>query len=476
MFYKLNYHKIFPEKQFNDDNPDDPVMVDPEDCFYAEDEHSQDGSDDEEVDVLRLLNEVLDVEKLTEEDKHVLDEYCIIIGKFKSISSTSCKCLILKNLSVAIKVLTSLEKLHPMSSELQSAINRSVKNMGDKIKELRENLKNKESCNHQVNELNLFFKNLIDKKDLDPEEAIKYINQQRQIIQNEIQKITVAPAEKGKWLNWSDDVYLEEKLFPALFPYGIGGYLSSNIMRGSILGFSNYVKSRLLSVDEKFRKDPYYVFFLLLVKEMIEMIRSERTFFRKATRVPNLTAAALKDISKEHIFRFNGAFSAFKNNRGTAMYFQDVKKRAMAFIRQKGAPTLFCTFSCAEFQWNEMIKSIYETVKGTKVSLQFIEDQDSSWKNKLVSENVVQSTLHFNKRTEKLMSLLSQSFPCKFNDVQYHLDSYFYRVEFQVRDFFPRIINLDNNFFRPEVLPICMQCFGYVEKMEKLLHHFVKTI
>ena len=62
-----------------------------------------DMSDDEEVDVLRLLNEVLDVEELTEEDKQVLDEYCTIIGKFKSISSTSCKCLILKNLSVAIK-------------------------------------------------------------------------------------------------------------------------------------------------------------------------------------------------------------------------------------------------------------------------------------------------------------------------------------------------------------------------------------
>ena len=44
-----------------------------------------------------------------------------------------------------------------------------------------------------------------------------------------------------------------------------------------------------------------------------------------------------------------------------------------------------------------MIKSIYETVKGTKVSLQFIEDQDSSWKNKLVSKNVVQSTLQKNR-------------------------------------------------------------------------------
>ena len=423
---------FFTEKQFNDDNPDDPVMVDPEDCFYVEDEHSPDANDDDGVDVLCSLNEVLDIEELSEDDKQVLDEYCIIISKFKSIPSTSCKCSILKNLSIAIKVSASLGKLNPTSLELKSAINRSFNNIGDKIKELREKLKSKESCNHQVNELSLIFNNLIDKKDLDPEVAVKYINQQRQIIHNEIQKITVAPGERGKWLNWSDDIYLEEKLFPALFPYGIGGYLSSNVMRGNVMGFSNYVKSRLLSVDEKFRKDPYYVFFLLLVKEMTEMIRSERTFFRKAARVPNLTAAALKDISKEHIFRFNGAFSALKNNRGTAMYFHDVKKRAMAFIRQKGAPTLFCTFSCAEFQWNEMIKSIYETVKGIKVSLQFIEDQDNSWKNKLVSENVVQSTLHFNKRTEKLMSLLSQSFPCKFNDVQYHLESYFYRVDFQV--------------------------------------------
>ena len=56
-------------------------MVDPEDCFYAEDEHSQDGNDDEEVDISCLLNEVLDVEELTEEDKQILDEYYIITSK-----------------------------------------------------------------------------------------------------------------------------------------------------------------------------------------------------------------------------------------------------------------------------------------------------------------------------------------------------------------------------------------------------------
>ena len=98
-----------------------------------------------------------------------------------------------------------------------------------------------------------------------------------------MEKICVAPGEEGKWKNWQSDLYLEEKLFPALFPYGIGGYLSSNMLRQNDMGFANYVKNRLLSADDKFRKDPSYVFFLLLVKEMVDMKNSKQIYFRKAT-------------------------------------------------------------------------------------------------------------------------------------------------------------------------------------------------
>ena len=124
------------------------------------------------------------------------------------------------------------------------------------------------------------------------------------------------------------------------------------------MGFSNYVKTRLQSVNAKFREDPFYVFFLLLVKELVEIKRSEKTFFRKATKVPKLNASSITDTNKEFLMRNNNAFTAYKSIRGSAMYFEAVKKNLMAFLRQKGAPTLFCTFSAAEFDWNELALKI----------------------------------------------------------------------------------------------------------------------
>ena len=184
-----------------------------------------------------------------------------------------------------------------------------------------------------------------------------------------IDRIFIAPGEDGNIQNWQSDIFLEEKLFPALFPYGIGGYMSSNVIRSSNLGFANYVKSRLLCADPKFRDDPYYLFFLLLVKEMVEMLRSESTFYRKAGRASSLTPRVLKEITPEFMVRYNTAFSAFKSLRGTSMYFQAVKKNLMAFIRQKGPPTLFVTLSSAEFQWDEMLQRIYGTCWGSKKDL-----------------------------------------------------------------------------------------------------------
>ena len=79
------------------------------------------------------------------------------------------------------------------------------------------------------------------------------------------------------------------------------------------------------------------------------------------------------------------------------MYYSDTKKKLMATLRQKGTPSLFTTFSCAEYKWDSLGKSIYETLHKTEVSDDFIRQQTPFWKNKLVSKNVTQSTLHFSK-------------------------------------------------------------------------------
>ena len=407
----------------------DVMDVDPEDKFYEEDEQDIDEETDQEI-----FADLPSIEELDDIDVTKMEKLIQIKRSFFANQSlNSCKCIMMKSLSCYIKYVELLQKMKVFNDRLELFLGNLKLEIEEKIQQLRDAVKLKPMCDHADNEISEFVKNVLIKNRNNPDQIKELVTKQKKKIKENLEKLFIAPGEHGVWLNWESDVYLEEKLFPKLFPYGIGGYLSSNVVKNSNMGFANYVKSRLLSSNPKFRNDPFYVFFLLLVKEMVEMIRSERTYFRKAAKVPKLTASVLQEIPKEMLHRYNAIFSTFKTIRGTSMYFQDVKKRLMATIRQKGSPTLFCTFSAAEFQWDELVQSIYETVYKTKVSLDFIKAQDSSWKNKLVSENVVQSTMHFAKRTEKLMTFLKLDSPFVHNGIKYHVVAFFFRVEFQVR-------------------------------------------
>ena len=93
-------------------------------------------------------------------------------------------------------------------------------------------------------------------------------------IKERVKKISVAPGEYGKFQNWGNDVFLEERAFPEKFPYGTGGYLSSCIQdEGNDMGFASYCINQIMSADPKFRNDSSYLFFLLLVKELIQLKR-----------------------------------------------------------------------------------------------------------------------------------------------------------------------------------------------------------
>ena len=190
------------------------------------------------------------------------------------------------------------------------------------------------NCNHEYNKLNDDIKKLIENRNKSNNTS-EFVGEHLLKIKENVKKVFVAPSEEGKWINWQSDLFLEEKLFPKLFPYGIGGYLSSNMLKKSNMGFSNYIKNRLLSADPKFRKDPSYMFFLLLVKELTDLKRSEQTYLRKATRASNLTATKVEEIGKEHLLRYDNAFTTFKTIRGTSMYYQDTKKKGNANLRAR---------------------------------------------------------------------------------------------------------------------------------------------
>ena len=250
-----------------------------------------------------------------------------------------------------------------------------------------------------------------------------------------LRKLAIAPGEMGKFKNWGDEIYLEEMAFPEKFPYGQGGYLSScinNDIENDKLGFAAYCVNQLMSADPKFRQDLTYVFFLLLVKEQIILMRCKLTYLRQARRLPELTKSHLLNLNYKDLVRYNRSFQVFKTLRGSQMYFEESKKHVMAMLRQLGCPSLFLTLSSAEFDWKELLKEIAETVYRRSFTEQEIEELSSKERNKLIADNVIQSTLHFQKRVDKLFALMQYDF-FKCGDKIFHVDTYYFRVEYQQR-------------------------------------------
>ena len=92
------------------------------------------------------------------------------------------------------------------------------------------------------------------------------------------------------------------------------------------------------------------------------------------------------------------------------MYYEESKKNLMALLRQNGCPSVFLTMNCNEFDWPVLLKEILETVHRRKVTEEEIESLSNSQKNKIISENVVQTTIHFQKRIEKMFTLMENDF------------------------------------------------------------------
>ena len=180
----------------------------------------------------------------------------------------------------------------------------------DQVDELEETLQNFKSSHQPAsdeihNNLNVLNNPSKDESELIADKSRK----QAEKVMEKMEKICVAPGEEGGFKNWGKDIYLEEKSFPEKFPYGSGGYLSSSIDDPeNSMGFANYCKNQLMSADPKFRRDPTYIFFILLVKELIQLKRCKTTYFRQARRLPNLKKQDVCNIDPSNLSRYNRSF------------------------------------------------------------------------------------------------------------------------------------------------------------------------
>ena len=151
---------------------------------------------------------------------------------------------------------------------------------------------------------------------------------------------------------------------------------------------------------------------------------------RQARKLPTMTKEDVINLDKSNLPRYNRSFQVFKTMRGTSMYYENAKKNPMSVLRQKGCPSLFMTISCAEYQWKELVRQILETEWNQEVSLEYVESLSDTQRNHIISRSAVQSTIHFDKRVQKIFNLL------QFDDIfeGFTVPDYFYRIEFQARE------------------------------------------
>ena len=168
--------------------------------------------------------------------------------------------------------------------------------------------------------------------------------------------------------------HLDVMCFPVLFPTGEFGEFQP---RREKLSPSEYIKSRLLNKDSRFRKDPQYVFYLLWQKEM-RGISAGIYNLLKSTRRQSVSVGKLLDqvnTSDEHLEA--NLCTMLQSVHGTKQYWFFRHSELKCMIREWGSPALFLTFSCAEYESSditEFLRMVNGVPPGYSIAKLCVED------------------------------------------------------------------------------------------------------
>jgi hypothetical protein len=217
------------------------------------------------------------------------------------------------------------------------------------------------------------------------------------------------------------DADIDVAAFPELFPSG--QYGMKDTLRPVKIGNSEYIKSRLLNRDPKYRLNITYLFHLFQFQEVASMCHSVGHMLRTVTG-NQLSAKALYERLQNRDGELQTKmFSLMSNIRGSKQYFAKLGMQIKWMIRQLGPPSLFITCSTAEW-FSEPFIDYLRTVNSS------VEGVDKMTPAELCSMDPVNVSIHFTKKWNAIFSKLikSKSHPL-FGPVQ----DFFWRIEYQAR-------------------------------------------
>lgn len=170
----------------------------------------------------------------------------------------------------------------------------------------------------------------------------------------------IAPAEGNNPVRMLQEPGNEAKTFPWHFP---SGRFSFDEPRDKRLTLARYFNNRLMNADNRFAKDTNYIFFSQYMSELNQVIEKTQISIRKTVtqfgKGKNVNADMIRNpeiLSK--LLKNDEAFRFMQPIRGTPAYWSAIQKDLFAMLRQLGIPTWFCSFSSAEYRWNDAISSL----------------------------------------------------------------------------------------------------------------------
>ncbi|XP_072023189.1 uncharacterized protein [Amphiura filiformis] len=240
--------------------------------------------------------------------------------------------------------------------------------------------------------------------------------------------LSVAPGQGNKPEHVLE---MEPKCFPVEFPDGSNTY---NESREQKLSPSRYFNARLFSADNRFARNPEYIFFALYCTE-VHQIHSNvsiatRIGCTKTSDGKKITASMLRDHEQvKQLIKRDEGYRFLAQLRGTPAYWEKSKKDIFAMIRQLGIPTFFVTFSAADRRWIEIHNSILKMLGKPPMTPE--EHKNMSWDEHcdIIMSNPVAAAKLFQERLHTFINDVIMSPANPIGKVK----DYFYRTEFQQR-------------------------------------------
>ena len=247
--------------------------------------------------------------------------------------------------------------------------------------------------------------------------------------------VKFAPGEGKSVSPFLQAEHMDVKAFPRHHPSGQYGL---NHQREFKLSPSQYFGQRLLNEDERFSRDPFYVF---MASSFVERYSLEREINLAGVR--GQTNSLPGGITKVQL---HDMYDVFKKIKGTPKYWQVARNELVAKVKQLGPFQIFWTFSCGEMRWSEVFLSLLKR-KGYKVKIpqdwdgndndllvegkklwKFINGDMSDKQHELFDEYTLLIARHFDARVQNFIKdiLLGQGHG------KVTFSHFSYRVEFQV--------------------------------------------